>query len=129
MIKAKGEIPQFPLWLAPTQLRLIPVSEDQVEYCESLLSKFKGKVRVDYDDRLESLGKKIRQAEIEWVPYVAVIGKKEIESGIVSVRVRGQKEALDLSVEDLINEITTKTSKFPFEELSLPKPISKRFSF
>ncbi len=129
MIKAKGEIPQFPLWLSPTQLRLIPVSEDQVEYCESLLPKFKGKVRVDYDDRGESLGKKIRQAGVEWVPYVAVIGKKEIETGKLNVKVRGKEEALDLTVEELINEITSKTSKFPFEELSLPKPISKRFSF
>lgn len=129
MIKAKGETPQFPLWLAPTQLRLIPVSEDQVEYCESLLHKFKGKVRVDYDDRGESLGKKIRQAGIEWVPYVAVIGKKEIETGKLNVKIRGKEEALDLTVDDLIGEITTKTSKFPFEELSLPKPISKRFSF
>lgn len=129
MIKASNGTPEFPLWLAPTQLRLIPVSEDQVEYCESLLSKFKGKVRVDYDDRGESLGKKIRQAGVEWVPYVAVIGKKEIETGKLNVRIRGQKEALDLSVEDLLNEITNKTKKFPFEELSLPKQISRRFSF
>jgi threonyl-tRNA synthetase len=129
MIKANGGVPEFPLWLAPTQLRLIPVSEDQVEFCESLLSKFKGKVRVDYDDRGENLGKKIRQAGVEWVPYVAVIGKKEIESGKLNVKVRGKEEALDLNVEELLTEITTKTSKYPFEELSLPKQISRRFSF
>ncbi len=129
MVKSSGGAPQFPLWLAPTQLRLIPVSEDQLEYCESLIKKFKGKVRVDYDDRGESLGKKIRQSGIEWVPYVAVIGKKEIESGKLNVRIRGKKEALDLSFEELLKEITSKTNKYPFEELSLPKQISKRFSF
>lgn len=129
MIKAKGETPQFPLWLSPTQLRLIPVSEDQNEFCENLVRKLKGKIRVDYDDRTESLGKKIRQAEIEWVPYVAVVGKNEIESGKFSIRKRGQKEQLNLTFDELLNEITNKTEGLPFEELSLPKQVSKRFSF
>jgi len=129
MIRANGGVPQYPLWLAPTQVRIIPVSEDQLDYARALLHSCKGKVRADLDDRNESLSKRIREAEKEWCSYIAVVGKEEQANGIVTVRKRGNKEQFKMSLEELITEITEKTAGFPFEELSLPKEISRRFAF
>ncbi|MEM0372328.1 MAG: threonine--tRNA ligase [archaeon] len=116
--------PSLPLWITPTQVRLIPVSEDQLGYCEKLSEKFEG-VRVDIDDTNDTLSKKIRNAETDWVPYIAVVGKKEVESSRLSVRVRneGQKE---YSVDELVSEIRRKTKGMPSKRLPLPKLLSKR---
>ena len=72
----KGEKGQFPFWLAPTQIRFIPVSDSHVPFCEELARDWVP-FRADVDDRSLSLGKKIRFAEQEWVPFIAVIGDKE----------------------------------------------------
>ncbi|MEM0438294.1 MAG: threonine--tRNA ligase [Candidatus Micrarchaeia archaeon] len=129
MVRRQGGVPQYPLWLSPTQVRIIPVSEDQMEYARALLHSMRGKVRADLDDRNESLGKRIREAEKEWVPYIAVVGRDEMAKGTVMVRKRGQKEQFSMSPQELISEIQEKTVGFPFEELSLPKELSRRFSF
>lgn len=129
MIRTKGGVPQYPLWLAPTQVRVIPVSEDQLDYARALVHNMKGKVRADLDDRNESLGKRIREAEKEWVPYIVVVGRDEAAKGIITVRKRGDKSQYTVSPEELITEITEKTARYPFEELSLPRELSRRFSF
>ena len=123
----QGKKPVLPLWLAPTQLRLIPVSEGQLEYCENLLKKFNGKrVRVDLDDRNETLGKKIRDAEHEWVPFIAVIGEREKESSVFTVRVRGSEEKMDYRQEEIIKEVEEINREKPFSLLSLSPHMSKR---
>ena len=85
-----GKIPSLPTWLSPTHIRLIPVSQKYVPNCESLMLDFeKGGVRVDIDDREESVGKRIRDAERESVPYVIVFGDKEaLNPSVISARVR-----------------------------------------
>lgn len=123
-----GKVPSYPLWLSPTQVRLIPVSADQLEYCMNLLSKFDG-IRVDMDDTDDSLNKKIRKAEKEWVPYIAVVGIKEVESGKLNVRMRTSREKVDMTVEELRESIQSETRGRPFQPLSLPKLISKRPGF
>jgi threonyl-tRNA synthetase len=123
----EGKKPLLPPWLAPTQLRLIPVSEGQFEFCEKLLKKFNGmRVRVDLDDRNETLGKKIRDAEHEWVPYIAVIGEKEIEDKVLNVRVRSVGKKMDFKLEELIKEIEGINEGKAFELLSLNPYLSKR---
>jgi threonyl-tRNA synthetase len=123
----EGKKPILPLWLAPTQLRIIPVSEGQSDYCENLLKQFKRKrVRVDLDDRNESLGKKIRDAEHEWVPYIAVIGENEIQDGVLNVRVRKEEKKVDYKIEELISELVEINEGKPFEPLSLSPHLSKR---
>jgi threonyl-tRNA synthetase len=123
----EGKKPFLPLWLAPSQLRLIPVSEGQLEYCGKLMKKFAGKrVRVDFDDRNETLGKKIRDAEHDWVPFIAVIGDNEIESGVLNVRVRSEGKKMDYKLEELIKEIEGINEGKSFELLSLSPYISKR---
>ncbi|MGH1393090.1 MAG: threonine--tRNA ligase [Trichormus sp.] len=90
----------FPLWLAPVQLRLLPVSDDVREYAESVASEFKKSgFRVEIDNTGERLGKQIRTAELEKIPVVAVVGKKEVENQNLSVRTRqaGDLGAMTLS--------------------------------
>lgn len=123
----QGKAPSFPLWLAPTQVRLVPVSDKQNAYCEKLLDELRAQnVRVDFDDRTETLQKKIRDAEKEWVSLIAVIGEKEQASGKLAVRFRGHKEQKMLSSGELIKHVRKETEGKPFEQLALPTHISKR---
>ncbi len=120
-----GKKPMLPLWLSPTQVRIIPVSEKQLEYAKSLLHEFEG-VRADLDDTDETLGKKIRKAEKEWVPYIAVVGEKEVESGTLSVRIRETGEQKQMTAQELAELVREKTKGMPFKKLSLPVFLSKR---
>jgi threonyl-tRNA synthetase len=86
-------------------------------------------IRVDIDDRTLTLQKKIREAEMEWVPYIVVVGQKEIDSGVLAVRDRKNKEIRDVKLEKLIKEIETTVKDKPFKPLPLPKYISKRPQF
>lgn len=127
----QGEKPMLPLWLSPTQVRIIPVAESHLPFCESLLSELEGRnIRVDLDDESYTLDKKIRSAEKEWVPYVVVVGDKEIESGVLTVRIRsagGKQEKL--TKEELAERIKKETAVKPFKKLSLPDRLSKRPRF
>jgi threonyl-tRNA synthetase len=80
----------FPLWLSPEQVRVIPISEDQAEAAHTIGKRLKGAgVRASVDDRNETLNYRVRDAELMKVPYMAVVGKREVEQGTVAVRVRG----------------------------------------
>lgn len=129
----KGKSPILPLWLTPTQVRIVPVSEKFIENSKNLIKLIQSNnIRVDIDDRPLSLGKKIRTAEKEWINYILVIGEKEANLETLSVRDRkAGKQIRTLKLEDLINEIKEKTSNKPFKPLTLPKLLSKRpqFSF
>ena len=87
-----GKAPMLPLWLSPTQVRLIPISDKFLDKMEELAKQISSHcIRVDIDDSASTLQKKIREAEQEWIPYIIVVGEKEIESGKLSVRVRELK--------------------------------------
>ncbi len=123
----KGEKALLPLWVCPTQIRIIPVSMDQLDYCLKLMEGFeKDNVRVDLDDREESLGKKIREAEKNWIPYTVVIGKNEVDENLLTVRIRETGKEEKTSQENLVCLIKEKTKGMPFERLSLPNLLSKR---
>jgi len=121
----RGKKPALPTWLSPTQVRLVPVSDKHNDYCEALLPQFKG-VRIDLDDRNETLGKKVRDAEKEWVPFVVVVGDKEKESGKLAVTVRSTGEKKSLAVNELVELVKKECAGRPFEKLSLPARLSKR---
>jgi threonyl-tRNA synthetase len=90
----------FPLWLAPTQIRLLPVSGEQVDYARQVAHELKQEgYRVEIDQSSERLGKKIRNAELEKIPLVAIIGNREVEQQNLTVRVRkfGDLGAISLS--------------------------------
>ena len=94
----------FPLWLAANQVNIIPVSnEHHLEYSENLFNKLKeNNIRVKIDDRNEKLGYKIRESQTKKVPLTIVIGDKELESNILPVRLYGEQEPVNLSVEDFL---------------------------
>ncbi|AFS80927.1 threonyl-tRNA ligase [Candidatus Nitrosopumilus koreensis AR1] len=123
----KGKKPQFPLWLAPTQVRIIPLKEEFYDFCENLCNKISAQnVRVDVDDRNESIGKRIREAEKEWIQYILVIGEKEAGSEHLSIRDRQTGNVRELSFGDFMNEINKQTSDKPFTGLNQSVHLSKR---
>jgi threonyl-tRNA synthetase len=125
--KKKGIPPMLPLWLCPTQVRLCPVNDSYLELCEELADEIgNARIRVDIDDRKESVSKKIRDAETEWVPFIVIIGEKEKQSGKLSVRIRKTGEIKEMTVEELIEMIRKETERFPFKPLPLPRLLSKR---
>ena len=121
----EGKKPKLPYWLSPTQLRIIPVSEEHLEYSKNFSNKFK-EVRVDLDDRDKTIGKKIREAEKDWIPYIVVIGSDEIDSEELSVRIREKEEQVKMNINELKNELKEKQGDMPFQILPLPKELSKR---
>ncbi len=97
----------FPVWLSPVQVALIPVSERHVEYARKVELALKNKaVRVNVDDRSERMNQKIRQAQLEKVPYMLVLGDKEIEAASVSVRLRSGEQLPSQSVDSFIETVT-----------------------
>ena len=123
----EGKKPQFPLWLAPTQVRVIPVKPEYLDYCEKLAEKITSfDIRVDVDDRNESVGKSIRDAETDWIPYVLVIGEKEVSAEKFSIRDRKSGNVIELSIDDLIKEIKEQIKSKPLMKLNMNRNISKR---
>ncbi len=122
-----GKIPQFPLWLAPTQVRLIPLKDDFLEFANNLASTLtEQNIRVDIDDRNDTIGKRIRDAEKEWISYVLVIGEKEMNSPSLSVRDRTTGDVRQLSTEDFVKEIQDATSGKPTSKLNSTVLLSQR---
>lgn len=131
----EGKLPMLPVWLSPTQVRIIPVSEKFVDAAIKIADEIAGKgIRVDVDDRNETLGKKVRDAHTEWIPYIAVVGEREVESGKLAVTVRAestQKEQkrVEMGVEELAARIKAECEGKPFMPLPLPRLLSLRPSF
>ena len=123
----EGRKPQFPLWLAPTQVRIIPVKPEFLDYCEKIADKVSSfDIRVDVDDRNESVGKSIRDAETDWISYIMVVGEKEVNATKMSVRDRKAGSVKELSVEELVKEIKEQTHDKPFMKLNMNRHLSKR---
>ena len=123
----EGKKPIFPLWLAPTQVRIIPVKPEFLEYCEKLADTLtNNNIRVDVDDRNESVGKSIRDAETEWIRYIIVIGEKEVNSTTLAIRDRKSKDPRNLSVEKLMMEIKEETDGKPFMRINMGRSVAKR---
>jgi len=126
-----GKLPMLPLWLSPVQVRLIPMSEKYMDKVEETAKEIEANcIRVDIDDRAFTLQKRIREAETEWVPYVIVVGQREIESGVLSIRDRtahGKVQNMQLS--ELITKIQGELEGKPFKPLPLPRKLSRRPQF
>lgn len=128
----RGGVPALPLWLAPVQVRVIPVSDSFLNEADKIAEEIrKNCIRVDVDDRALTLPKKVREAETEWISYILVIGQREIDSGVLPVRDREARKITKMRIQQLISAIKEKTRDKPFQPLTLPKHLSKRpqFSF
>lgn len=129
-IELDEKAPMLPTWLSPIEVRIITVGEDHKDFANELYDKINAEnIRVDVDDRDESVGKKIRNAATEWIPYIFVVGDNEKESAVFSVTVRETGEKVDMTVDELIKEVLDKTKGMPYRGLPLPKDISTRINF
>ena len=96
----------FPLWLSPVQMRIATIGDEQVEYGEKIYEALKEKnMRVEKDFRNEKLGFKVREAQLEKVPYLLVIGNNEMESGTIAPRKLGGKNLPSMTIEDFVDSI------------------------
>jgi len=122
-----GAPPMLPLWLSPAQVRLLPVSDEHTGLAADLCGRLNAaNVRADVDDHSDTVGKKIRRGEQDWIPYLLVVGEKERESGILTVRSREDKSQLEMRLEQLIDLIREKTAGMPFRPLPLAALITRR---
>ena len=102
----------LPTWMAPVQVRMLPIGDEQVEYCEDIARKLTNLgVRVEVDRRNETIGYKLRQAQLEKLPYMIVVGAKEVESNTVAVRSRKDGEKGAMSIEAFISELMTEIAE------------------
>jgi threonyl-tRNA synthetase len=122
-----GKVPFLPLWLTHTQVRLIPVSSTHIDFCEQLFIELtKNQIRADIDDRDESVGKKIRDSETEWIYYSLVIGDNEVRSNQLVLRDRVNKSQHHVSLEEIIKMIESQIVDKPYLPLNLPSHLSRR---
>ncbi|MGA9099513.1 MAG: threonine--tRNA ligase [Methanotrichaceae archaeon] len=127
-----GRLPMLKTWLSPTQIRIIPVAERHQERAMEVAKELG--FRVDIDDRDETVGKKIRDAGREWIPYVAVIGDEELSSSQLTVTIRQNSTPKSpakgkMSIEELRRRIQEETAGKPWRRLPLPVKLSERPKF
>ena len=123
----EGRKPQLPLWLAPTQVRIIPLKDEFLDFSEKLAEKLSSqKIRVDIDDRNDTIGKRIREAEKEWIKYILVIGEREAGSENLSIRERNVSDVKEVSFGEFVTEVHSQTDDKPYSSLNVPLLLSKR---
>jgi len=137
-IKMKqGKKPMLPLWLSPTQIRFIPVKDEFVSDCEAFVDELHKislyhHIRADIDDREESVGRKIRDAEKEWVPIIVVVGEKERDGKTFTPRFRNDEigeNNKSYLIQELHELILGYVKDFPQQKLPLSLHVSKRPRF
>ncbi len=131
-LSEQGKLPMLETWLSPTQVRIIPVAERHQARAQQIASELG--LRTDIDDRDETVGKKIRDAGREWIPYVAVIGDEELASGELTVTVRAESTPkspakVKMSPADLKARVSAETAGKPWRRLPLSMLLSERPKF
>lgn len=108
---------KFPSWIAPVQVKVLPISDKFMEYAKEVVAELEAEdIRVELDDRAEKIGYKIREARNERVPYIAVIGEKEQNEGTLALRSRDKGEEGNIGVEDFIEKIKYEINNRLIEE-------------
>ena len=103
----------FPAWLSPVQVKVLPISDNQKEYAEKVVAELAANgLRVELDDRQEKIGYKIREAQLSKVPYMLILGEKEVESGAVGVRARKEGDIGAMPIADFIAKIQEEIKNF-----------------
>ena len=103
----------FPVWLAPVQVKILPISDSQKEYAENVVKKLEANgIRVELDARQEKIGYKIREAQLQKVPYMLIIGDKEIEANAIGVRSRKEGEIGQMDVDKFIEKVKLEEENF-----------------
>ena len=103
----------FPTWLAPVQVKVLPISDNQKEYAQKVVQKLSEEgIRVELDERQEKIGYKIREAQLQKVPYMLILGEKEIEANAVGVRVRKDGDIGAMPIDKFIEKIKNEVENF-----------------
>jgi len=111
---------KFPTWLAPVQVKVLPISDKFLDYAKTVQKKLKkADIRAEVDDRSEKIGKKIRETELQRVPYMLVVGEKEMNEEKVAVRRQGKGDAGVKSVDEFISEITVEIKERKSEQIEV----------
>ncbi len=111
---------KFPVWLAPLQVKILPISDKFMDYANTILQTLKkSDIRVEIDDRHEKIGRKIRDTEMLKVPYMLVLGEKEMNEGMVSIRRQGKGDLGSKSVDEFISEIVAEIKERRGEETAV----------
>ena len=114
---------KFPMWLVPVQVKVLPISDKFLPYAENVLSKLKNNdIRAEIDDRSEKIGKKIRDTELAKIPLMLIIGEKEVNEEMVSVRRQGKGDEGSKTLEELIENIKTEVNN---KTAFIPEKISE----
>ena len=123
-------VPALPTWLSPVQVRVVPVTEKHLAFAEELMTAINAaQIRCDMDDRNETMGKKVREAGMDWVPYVIVVGDEEVASKKLTVTIRRKSQPNkphkeQLTVDALIAAVKKDVEGKPFRPLYTPKKLS-----
>jgi threonyl-tRNA synthetase len=133
MLAEHNVVPMLPVWLSPTQVRIVTVGDKHVPFAEKLADDLCG-IRVDIDDREETVGKKVRDAAKEWIPYVVTIGDAEVNSDKLPVVVRAESEPgkpkkIEMTREELTARLQQETACLPTRPLPVVRNLSKRPKF
>ena len=103
----------FPVWLAPVQVKVMPISDSQLEYAKDVVEKLANEgLRVELDDRQEKIGYKIREAQLQKVPYMLILGDKEVEANAVGVRARKEGDIGQMPVDNFVAKIKEEIANF-----------------
>ena len=129
---ASMEVPMLPVWLSPSQARVVPVAERHLPFAADIAERLnQAFIRADVDDRDESVGKKIRESAMDWVPYVIVVGDAEVESGKLTVTIRKESakdkpHKVTLTEPEVIAVIRQDIGSMPYRPLYTPRKLSKK---
>ncbi|WOF15677.1 threonine--tRNA ligase [Methanoplanus sp. FWC-SCC4] len=132
---ATQDVPMLPVWLSPTQVRVVPVAERHIDFAEKVCLQLNNAgVRCDMDDREESVGKKVREAGMDWVPYVAVVGDSEVETGKLTVTIRRESQPkkpmkVEYTAEELEKRVKQDCEGNPFRPIYTSKKLSEKPRF
>ncbi len=123
----EGRKASLPLWLAPVQVRIIPIKEEFLPHCDALADRLaKQDIRVDIDDRNETIGKRVRESETDWIRYSLVIGEKEVNKPNLTVRDRLTGNVSEIPFDDFVADLREQTKEKPFTKLNMSRYMTKR---
>lgn len=130
MVEKTGVPGYLPTWISPEQVRLMAVSEAHLEKTKEMAAKLSKKgIRVSVDDTDATVGKKVRNAKQDWCSYSAVVGDKEVESGILKVYVRSENKDVEMSLDDLGSRVKDDIEGMPFRRAYMPSLLTQRVDF
>lgn len=129
-IEKTGKPGFLPTWVTPEQVRLMPVSEVHLEKTKEMAKALEKRgIRVSVDDTDATVGKKVRNSKQDWCSYAAVVGDKEVETGVLKVYIRAKNEDVEMTIEKLGDAVKKDTEGMPFRKMYMPSLLSKRVDF